>query len=456
MATTKSVPTRGTTIARAIVLGLAAFFVALFVFLLGRRSFHGGGSLTGFLVASAVLALLFASAIFWPPLARLKLLLITGSVVFGLYVVEITLTAIGRPGAKPSAEVAAAPSAADHRSKLEVIGELRAAGVDAWPTVHPQVFLGSGGLPIHGEAAIPLGGISRVRTVYCIESDRWAIFDGDEHGFNNPLGLHRPGEVDVALIGDSFAEGACVQPGEDLASRLRAAPATTRVVSLGNGGDGPLTELATLIEYAAPLRPRVVVWLYYEDNDLLDLELERHEPALVRYLDGGFSAHLVDHQDEIDRALRAFVTREREATSDNEGQHFVGKVVSAIKLSTLRDRLGGISYPEPSPLFARTLQRANETVSGWGGKLYLVYLPAWSRYQKQPANADRAFRGYGRVLEIAAEQSLPVIDFQESLAAAEDPLRNFPGRRAGHYSPEGYARLAALIHARLQADKRLP
>lgn len=455
MGTTKPAPARGTTIARAIVGGVAALFVALFVFLIGRRGLHGDGSLTGFLVASAVLALLFASAIFWPVLARLKLLLITGSIVVGLYVVEITLTLIGKPSATP-APTAAAPAAADHRSKLEVIGELRAAGVDAWPTVHPQVFLGSGGVIIHGEKVIPLGGISRVRTVYCIESDSWAIFDGDEHGFNNPLGLHKPGEVDVALIGDSFTQGACVQPGEDVASRLRAAPASTRVVSLGNGGDGPLTELATLIEYAAPLRPRVVLWQFYEDNDLLDLENERVQPALTRYLDGGFTAHLVDHQDEIDRALRAFVEQEREATSDNEGHHVVGKVVSAIKLSTLRERLGGISYPAPSPLFARTLHRANEIVGGWGGKLYLVYLPDWSRYQKRAPKPDLAFRGYGRVLEIAGEQGLPVIDFQESLAAAEDPLRHFPRRQRGHFSPEGYARLADVIRARLRADKLLP
>jgi hypothetical protein len=456
MVTTKPAQTRGTTIARVLVGGASALFVALFVFLLGRRGFHGGGALTGFIVASLALALLFAWAVFWPQLARLKLLLITGSVVFGLYVVEITLTMIGRPTAKPSADLAAAPPGTDRRSKLEVIGDLRAAGVDAWPTVHPQVFLGSGGLIIHGEKVIPLGGISRVRTVYCIESDRWAIFDGDERGFNNPLGLHRRDEVDVALIGDSFTQGACVQPGEDVASRLRAVASPARVLSLGNGGDGPLMELATLIEYAAPLRPRVVLWLFYEDNDLLDLELERLQPALVRYLDGGFSAHLADHQDEIDVALRAFVDKEREATSDNEGQHFVGKVVSAVKLSTLRDRLGGISHPEPSPLFEQTLQRAGETVSGWGGKLYLVYLPDWSRYQKRSAKPDLAFRGYGRVLEIAKAQGLPVIDFQESLAAAEDPLRNFPRRQRGHYSPEGYARLAETIRARLAADKMLP
>ena len=95
-------------------------------------------------------------------------------------------------------------------------------------------------------------------------------------------------------------------------------------------------------------------------------------------------------------------------------------------------------------------------MAGWGGKLYLVYLPDWSRYQKRAAGPDLAFRGYGRVLEIAKEQGLPVIDFQESLAAAEDPLRHFPRRQRGHYSPEGYARLADVIRARLQADRRIP
>ena len=128
----------------------------------------------------------------------------------------------------------------------------------------------------------------------------------------------------------------------------------------------------------------------------------------------------------------------------------------ALKLSTLRERLHVVSFPTPSPLFTRTLQRSKETVAGWGGKLYFVYLPEWARYPKKPLKTNWKFRSYGLVLEAMKKLDVPVIDFQESVAALEDPLSQFPQRQPGHYSPAGYARLAEVIRARLAADKALP
>ncbi len=451
---TKTKQTRGEVIAKVLVLVAALACAAVFVFLLRRRSLHGAGSLTAFLVASAALALLYASAIFWRSSARLKLLLISFSLVGSLYLAEIALTVIIKRSASPTAGTPGtlAPTA-DRRTKLEVVRDLRAAGKDAWPTVHPQMFLASGGLPVGGATLLPLGGISHARAVYCLESDAYALFDSDEHGFNNPLGLHKKDEVDVALIGDSFVQGACVQQGEDVASRLRAS--ALRALSLGNGGDGPLSELATLIEYAAPLRPRVVLWFYYEGNDLLDLEAERRVPALMRYVDSDFSAALPTRQEAIDAALKSFVEKKRDVIREEE-PHASSSFLRTLKLSTLRERLNVISFPEPSPLFTRTLTRSKETVAGWGGKLYFVYLPEWSRYAKRTPKTNWKYRSYGRVLEIAKQLDVPVIDFQESVAAMEDPLSQFPQRQPGHYNPAGYARLAEAIRARLAADKALP
>ena len=447
--------TKADAIAKGMVLGAAVILAAVFVFLLRRRGLHGGGLFTAYLVVTAALALLHASAIFWPSSARQKLLLVTFSVVISVYLTELALTLIGKPAPTPVAGTPGTIATADRRTKTEVIRDLRAAGTNAWPTVHPQMFLASGGLPVAGGATLlPLGGISRVRTVYCLESDAYALFDSDEHGFNNPLGLHRKGEVDVALIGDSFVQGACVQQGEDVTSLLRKA--SLRALSLGNGGDGPLTELATLIEYAAPLRPRVVLWLYYEGNDLLDLENERHAPVLMRYVDGDFSAHLPERQDAIDAAMKSLVEKKRDVMKKEEEPQPGSSVVRALKLSELRGRFKVVTFPGPTPLFTRTMQRSNETVAGWGGKLYFVYLPEWARYPGQPPRTNWKFRSYGLVMDAVKKLDVPVIDFQESVAALEDRMSQFPRGQPGHYSPVGYARLAEVIRARLAADKVIP
>ena len=85
------------------------------------------------------------------------------------------------------------------------------------------------------------------------------------------------------VLGDSFAHGAGLQDGEDAVSLLRADFPNS--VNLGNGGNGPLTALATLREYGPKLKPHVVVYLYYEGNDLSDLSKEEESPLLMRYLE---------------------------------------------------------------------------------------------------------------------------------------------------------------------------
>ena len=39
------------------------------------------------------------------------------------------------------------------------------------------------------------------------------------------------------------------------------------MINLGKGGNGPILEYAALKEYGEPLRPRIVLWFYFE-NDL--------------------------------------------------------------------------------------------------------------------------------------------------------------------------------------------
>ena len=68
---------------------------------------------------------------------------------------------------------------------------------------------------------------------------------------------------------------------------------------------GPLIELAGLKEDAEPLRPRTVLWFYWEGNDLLNLESERRSTHLMNYMDPEYSQGLMARQPEIDRLVRA-------------------------------------------------------------------------------------------------------------------------------------------------------
>ncbi len=203
----------------------------------------------------------------------------------------------------------------------------------------------------------------------------------DEHGFNNPLGFYEKGEVDIVLIGDSFAHGACVQQGQDTAGQIRQAGVPA--ITLGYVANGPLIELATLTEYAKHLQPKVVLWMYYESNDISDLDNENKLLTLKQYLDDNFSQHLIERQKGIDRALKAFVIEEMEQRHCEVGESHVKKrkiftingLIAIMKLWNLRSLLLTSPSRDIPPLFYNVLNKAKERVQAWGGQIYFVYLP---------------------------------------------------------------------------------
>ena len=97
------------------------------------------------------------------------------------------------------------------------------------------------------------------------------------------------------------------------------------------------------------------------------------------------------------------------------------------------------------PLFAKILTAARDRVAAWNGKLYLVYLPEFSRYAKASINHGD-FRKRNEVLGIVKSLGIPVIDIHQKVFASHpDPLALFPFRMYGHYNAEGYNRVASAI-----------
>ena len=89
----------------------------------------------------------------------------------------------------------------------------------------------------------------------------------DARGFRNPATLDR---ADVVIVGDSFVHGVFVPQAELVASRLGQLLGTP-VYNLAQVGYGPQQEAAVVRRFALPLQPRVIVWVFYEGNDLRDI-----------------------------------------------------------------------------------------------------------------------------------------------------------------------------------------
>ena len=99
-----------------------------------------------------------------------------------------------------------------------------------------------------------------------IRSPYVQTFSTDGRGFRNAADLTR---ADIALVGDSYIEGAYVSDEETAAVRLQERLGQP-VANLGVSGYGSLQELKVLEKYAVPLGPKLVAWFFFEGNDLDD------------------------------------------------------------------------------------------------------------------------------------------------------------------------------------------
>jgi hypothetical protein len=357
----------------------------------------------------------------------------------------------------------------DTRYRHEVIADLRKQGIEAVPQVLLPVRLEKqpdnrkSSTDTLGGEIMPLGGIANKTIVACNQSGQYLTYETDEHGFHNPKGIWQSEQIDIAAVGNSFTLGSCVPSDKNFVALIRRRyPAT---LNLGMPGKGPLQVLATLKEYALPLKPKLVLWFYSEGNSLPELQYEKQSRILMRYLRGDFTQDLLARQSDIDQALMSKIDRQTalEITSEARTQEKNGKVVDQllefIKLSHLRHKLG-VSYGETRReleelselelsqlevdlnLLRDILSEAKVQVEAWGGRLYFVYLPCWQRYGQRPLIGVKART---HTLSFVNSLGIPMIDATAAFQAQRDPLSLFPFRGPGQYNEAGHRVVAETV-----------
>jgi hypothetical protein len=401
---------------------------------------------------------------------KVNISLLLFSIVVIVYIIELFLTLNllrynrNDPKDTPQVRIEYANSLGisfDARSFLEVVMDLRTNGVNAFPVTPPHNYIASDGLTNEEDKVYPLASISGKTVVHCNESGEYLINKNDEYGFDNPEGLYNSDSTDIVLIGDSFAHGHCVKPDENIAGWLRNNG--KKVLNLGIGANGPLMELATLQEYAKPLRSDIVFWFYYEGNDHINLQEEKKSSTLMKYMDGNYSQDLLHKQELIDNLIMEYAEKRISAIKSKKNNNEPGFTFSLTQiagLSQIRKRfqaLKGCVFPV-DPLFKVILAEARHRVNAWGGQLYFVYIPAIDRYLSQSNRCSKY--GYSlhknKILSITKELDIPVIDIDKSLASYHDVHSLFPFRLKfrGHFNAKGYRLVAEQLLKKIQVGEK--
>lgn len=335
-------------------------------------------------------------------------------------------------------------------SRLETVLSLRDSGIDAQPSYSPQTLL----TDFHTQHGfLPAGRISNVSTVVCNELGTPLIYKSDKYGFSNPPGTWEMDETDIMVVGDSNAQGWCVKPSQSYAGILRSKGLS--VNNLGIAGNGPLLMLASLKEYIEKISPKVVFWFHYEGNDLDDLQIEKNNSLLQRYLlEPDYRQNILSKQEKIDSVLRDDVNnyidnfeaiqlerqyRFTDFISLNNVQQFCARLrVTEQKMDLLRD-----IYLE-----------ANRTSKQHGSDFVLVYLPT-SSTKRYRMRMDPYLE---RIRQFAQQNSIPFINILDQFEASGiadtiygENLVNV--NDAAHYSVEGYSLLSESLLQYINADK---
>ena len=402
-------------------------------------------------------------ALFLSRATRARLALALASLCAVIFPAELYVDSKVASGPQRAARAAGRPF--DHRGRAEIVRNLRAQAVDA--VVYPNVgrrlltVAGPGGqvLPV-------LGGVSLATTVFCNESGQHTIYTADEHGFNNPYGLHGRTPLQVALIGDSYTHGFCVPAESSIAGRVRNVFPHT--LNLGSTGSGPLSQLARFVEYAAPLRPRFVVWHWYEGNDLYDLRRELAQAPLRRYLTARSPFGLKARQAEIDRAARTVIDSALRSADNRNRWRRLEDVRSLLLLRSIRNLLPRAASPVPDgnereykrqlAVVEQVLATVRDAALSWGGELLMVYLPNSSRYcdavrlwswreycRSRHVRSQEVYEShYRHMLAMFARLGLPVVDGHAAFKS-HGLLADMFYYSESHYSPAGYRVIADAL-----------
>jgi hypothetical protein len=402
-------------------------------------------------VLPAMLAFLFAFTLLLSSRARARIALL-GVAGFGaLYLVETALAVLETlplSQAVPSANT----RSGDRRTRIEVIKDLRAEGIQAYPAMGAMAMRltqaqDGPGITIEDQPVVPLANLADRLVVDCNESGTWSMFQTDERGFNNPPGLWQQ-PIDVAAVGDSFVQGSCVEPTETLVAAIRSERPLT--VGLGIGGAGPLSMLGLIKEYLPDVKPRHVVWFYYEGNDLRNLREEFGADRLRAYLDTVATQRLVYHQSPINTALAAFIDgqlldrnpdpppQSSESTLRTRARRWsrLHRLRTALALTDVRKRL---ETCQQIGRFIDVLREARFKVESWGGQLHFVYLPAVGRYFfPMSALLDDSLRCRGRLIDAVRAAGVPTLDVHRIVSGTDNPRALFY-HQSSHFNPAGYA-----------------
>jgi hypothetical protein len=338
----------------------------------------------------------------------------------------------------------------DTRSRAEIFFDLKKKNHDVVLSVYPYVFLED-----QNQSIFPLSGISNKQTIFCNENGYYAIYNSDRYGFNNPDKIWDNQKIDYLIVGDSFAQGMCVNEPENFSGNLKKMT-QKNIINLGMSGNGPIREFATIKEYMPIKKPKIVLWFYFEGNDLTDIDDEVKNNILSKYfVNSTFTQDLRNKQNIIDKKLSKKMFEKLNEDYETRQVINYSYYLRFLKLYSIRNYLESLvsikksknpNQEDVNKLKKILISSKKFIEDDHGAKLYFIYLPTYIRYSNSIKNNNDNLFLYGEVKKIVKELNINFIDVNKDvISVSKQPLSFFPFGMNGHYSVYGYKTISEFI-----------
>jgi hypothetical protein len=326
--------------------------------------------------------------------------------------------------------------------------------------IPPKQFILDSNIP--SKKILPLSLARNKNLIVCNENNFWLIQKTDKYGFiNADSDWNR--DHDIILIGDSYAQGQCVNADQTLKGLFEKN--NFKVLNLGIGGTGPLSQYAILKEYVE-LKKSTVIWFFYEGNDFSDLQKEKSFFQLRKYLEfKDHSQNLKEKNFEINNFLENYhqqtidiLKKEKVLWNDQGIKSFFKLIYLRNFVKNLFFEYFGKKYIEQKDLvydFEKVYKNFYNHLNKTNNKLIFVYLPEYSRYVAKEGNGARDT--LKNKVEDFIHKKYPnttFVDVDKEVFSNFNNIQKklFP-KGGGHYNSMGYELIANYILQNLNDQK---
>ena len=307
---------------------------------------------------------------------------------------------------------------------------------------------------INNNSQIIFGDVPNSKIILCNEDGEYVFFKSDKFGFRNNNKNYdnqnfKNGQMPI-LIGDSFGLGVCIE------DKIYLKNINDKVINLSVSGSGPISQIALINEYLIKFKTNKIIWLYYEGNDFLDLEIEMKNSIFKKYLNSLDKWPTYNYFQNINNTNKFLVNyiENLKKTKIIEGSSFkeikYGKDFSLnrlIKLTAVRNIFRNYknrnNYGQSKKLntYLNSFNELNKLLLKKNIEVNFIFLPSYKTISR--GEISQSIKDLKKILKTNFK-NIEIYSFDEHI------IKNFPKEKIyinprSHFSQDAYKELYTYI-----------